>query len=86
MCPFPCHQQLFYWTHLSYIPFWALLIVHGANFWKWFVIPGSLFLGEKALAAALSRVGGLYIVEVNLLPSKVGSTNSKVKGNGYQHV
>ncbi|XP_039225533.1 NADPH oxidase 5 isoform X2 [Crotalus tigris] len=64
-------EQLFYWTHLSYIPFWALLIVHGANFWKWFVIPGSLFLGEKALAAALSRVGGLYIVEVNLLPSKV---------------
>ncbi|XP_015667366.1 NADPH oxidase 5 [Protobothrops mucrosquamatus] len=65
------HFELFYWTHLSYIPFWALLIVHGANFWKWFVIPGSLFLGEKALAAALSRVGGLYIVEVNLLPSKV---------------
>ncbi|ETE62892.1 NADPH oxidase 5, partial [Ophiophagus hannah] len=68
---FLSHQQVFYWTHLFYIPIWALLIVHGANFWKWFVIPGSLFLGEKAFAAALSRVGGLYIVEVNLLPSKV---------------
>uniref|UniRef100_A0A670ZI50 NADPH oxidase 5 n=1 Tax=Pseudonaja textilis TaxID=8673 RepID=A0A670ZI50_PSETE len=65
------HFEVFYWTHLFYIPVWALLIVHGANFWKWFVIPGSLFLGEKAFAAALSRVGGLYIVEVNLLPSKV---------------
>uniref|UniRef100_A0A8C5SQN9 NADPH oxidase 5 n=1 Tax=Laticauda laticaudata TaxID=8630 RepID=A0A8C5SQN9_LATLA len=65
------HFEVFYWTHLFYIPIWALLIVHGANFWKWFVIPGSLFLGEKAFAAALSRVGGLYIVEVNLLPSKV---------------
>ncbi|XP_060550723.1 NADPH oxidase 5 isoform X3 [Pantherophis guttatus] len=64
-------EQVFYWTHLFYIPIWALLIVHGANFWKWFVIPGSLFLGEKAFAAALSRVGGLCIVEVNLLPSKV---------------
>ncbi|XP_034291384.1 NADPH oxidase 5 isoform X2 [Pantherophis guttatus] len=65
------HFEVFYWTHLFYIPIWALLIVHGANFWKWFVIPGSLFLGEKAFAAALSRVGGLCIVEVNLLPSKV---------------
>uniref|UniRef100_A0A8C6XT15 NADPH oxidase 5 n=1 Tax=Naja naja TaxID=35670 RepID=A0A8C6XT15_NAJNA len=65
------HFEVFYWTHLFYIPIWALLIIHGANFWKWFVIPGSLFLGEKAFAAALSHVGGLYIVEVNLLPSKV---------------
>ncbi|XP_058012436.1 NADPH oxidase 5 [Ahaetulla prasina] len=65
------HFEVFYWTHLFYIPIWALLIVHGANFWKWFVIPGSLFLGEKAFAAALSRIGGLCIVEVNLLPSKV---------------
>ncbi|XP_013910660.1 PREDICTED: NADPH oxidase 5 [Thamnophis sirtalis] len=65
------HFEVFYWTHLFYIPIWVLLIVHGANFWKWFVIPGSLFLGEKAFAATLSRVGGLYIVEVNLLPSKV---------------
>ncbi|XP_070619704.1 NADPH oxidase 5 [Erythrolamprus reginae] len=65
------HFEVFYWTHLFYVPIWALLILHGANFWKWFVIPGSLFLGEKAFAAALSRVGGLNIVEVNLLPSKV---------------
>ncbi|XP_063170067.1 NADPH oxidase 5 [Candoia aspera] len=65
------HFEVFYWTHLSYIPVWALLMVHGPNFWKWFVIPGFLFLGEKAFAAALSRVGGLCIVEINLLPSKV---------------
>lgn len=50
---------------------WTLLMVHCANFWKWFVVPGLLFLLEKIVGIAVSRIGGLYIVEVNLLPSKV---------------
>lgn len=50
---------------------WSLLMVHCANFWKWFVVPGLLFLLEKIVGIAVSRMGGLYIVEVNLLPSKV---------------
>lgn len=62
---------MFYWSHLSYIWVWALLIVHCANFWKWFVVPGVVFLIEKLVGVAVSRMGGLYIVEVNLLPSKV---------------
>ncbi|CAI5792604.1 NADPH oxidase 5 [Podarcis lilfordi] len=65
------HFEVFYWTHLSYIFIWALLIVHGPNFWKWFVVPGFLFLLEKIFGVAMSHVGGLYIVEINLLPSKV---------------
>ncbi|KAJ6651232.1 hypothetical protein lerEdw1_021170 [Lerista edwardsae] len=67
----PFHWQVFYWTHLSYIFIWTLLVIHGPNFWKWFVAPGFLFLSEKLLGAALSRFGALYIVEINLLPSKV---------------
>ncbi|XP_062403693.1 NADPH oxidase 5 [Sardina pilchardus] len=65
------HFEVFYWSHLSYVCVWALLIVHCANFWKWFVVPGVLFLAEKMVGVAVSRMGGLYIVEVNLLPSKV---------------
>uniref|UniRef100_A0A8C2I732 NADPH oxidase, EF-hand calcium binding domain 5 n=1 Tax=Cyprinus carpio TaxID=7962 RepID=A0A8C2I732_CYPCA len=65
------HFEVFYWSHLSYIWVWALLIVHCANFWKWFVVPGLMFLIEKLVGIAVSRMGGLYIVEVNLLPSKV---------------
>uniref|UniRef100_A0A3P9IYY3 NADPH oxidase, EF-hand calcium binding domain 5 n=1 Tax=Oryzias latipes TaxID=8090 RepID=A0A3P9IYY3_ORYLA len=64
-------EQVFYWSHLSYIWVLILLIVHCANFWKWFVVPGLLFLLEKIVGIAVSRMGGLYIVEVNLLPSKV---------------
>ncbi len=63
--------QVFYWSHLSYVWVWSLLLVHCANFWKWFVVPGVLFLLEKIVGIAVSRMGGLYIVEVNLLPSKV---------------
>ncbi|NWS46290.1 NOX5 oxidase, partial [Probosciger aterrimus] len=65
------HFEVFYWTHLSYIPIWILLILHGPHFWKWFVAPGCLFVLEKVLGLAWRRAGGLRIVEVNLLPSKV---------------
>ncbi|KAM9352679.1 NADPH oxidase 5 [Symphorus nematophorus] len=65
------HFEVFYWSHLSYVWVWSLLVVHCANFWKWFVVPGLLFLLEKIVGIAVSRMGGLYIVEVNLLPSKV---------------
>uniref|UniRef100_A0A8C2W7Y1 NADPH oxidase 5 n=1 Tax=Cyclopterus lumpus TaxID=8103 RepID=A0A8C2W7Y1_CYCLU len=65
------HFEVFYWSHLSYMWIWSLLMVHCANFWKWFVFPGLLFLLEKIVGLAVSRMGGLYVVEVNLLPSKV---------------
>ncbi|XP_059680048.1 NADPH oxidase 5 [Gavia stellata] len=65
------HFEVFYWTHLSYISVWTLLILHGPHFWKWFAVPGCLFALEKALGLAWRRAGGLRIVEVNLLPSKV---------------
>ncbi|KAM6973794.1 NADPH oxidase 5 [Aplochiton taeniatus] len=65
------HFEVFYWSHLSYVWVWALLVIHCANFWKWFVVPGVIFLLEKLVGIAVSHMGGLYIVEVNLLPSKV---------------
>ncbi|XP_018422903.1 PREDICTED: NADPH oxidase 5 [Nanorana parkeri] len=65
------HFEVFYWTHLSYIWIWILLFLHTPKFWKWFLVPGLLFALEKLLGVAASRIGGLYIVEVNLLPSKV---------------
>ncbi|NXK23030.1 NOX5 oxidase, partial [Arenaria interpres] len=65
------HFEVFYWTHLSYISVWTLLILHGPHFWKWFVVPGCLFVLEKVVGLVWRRAGGLRIVEVNLLPSKV---------------
>ncbi|KAM3870466.1 NADPH oxidase 5 [Diretmus argenteus] len=65
------HFEVFYWSHLSYVWVWSLLVVHCANFWKWFVVPGLAFVLEKIVGIGVSHMGGLYIVEVNLLPSKV---------------
>nr|KAF6393055.1 NADPH oxidase 5 [Pipistrellus kuhlii] len=65
------HFEVFYWTHLAYLPMWLLLILHGPNFWKWLLVPGILFFLEKAVGLAVSRMAALSIVEVNLLPSKV---------------
>lgn len=66
------HSQVFYWSHLSYIPVWFLLLLHGPHFWKWFLIPGSLFFLEKVLGWVWRRAGDLHILEAKLLPSKVG--------------
>ncbi|NWH38316.1 NOX5 oxidase, partial [Chloropsis hardwickii] len=75
-CSSPCvrrggHFEVFYWSHLSYIPVWFLLLLHAPQFWKWFLIPGSLFVLEKVLGWAWRRAGDLHILEAKLLPSKV---------------
>ncbi|KAF4804227.1 NADPH oxidase 5 [Turdus rufiventris] len=76
VCSSPCvrrggHFEVFYWSHLSYIPVWFLLLLHGPHFWKWFLIPGSLFFLEKVLGWVWRRAGDLHILEAKLLPSKV---------------
>ncbi|XP_067002096.2 NADPH oxidase 5 [Anabrus simplex] len=65
--------EIFYWTHLLYIPFWVLTIFHAPNFWKWFVVPGIVYLLERILRLAWMRSerGKTYISSGLLLPSRV---------------
>ncbi|XP_046576417.1 NADPH oxidase 5-like [Haliotis rubra] len=66
--------QVFYWTHMLYVVFWILLILHGRHFWKWFLVPGVVFLIEKMSRSKLIErmtYGNTFITEVNLLPSQV---------------
>ncbi|XP_067653681.1 NADPH oxidase 5-like [Haliotis asinina] len=66
--------QVFYWTHMLYVAFWILLILHGRHFWKWFLVPGTMFILEKLFRSKVIkriRYGQTFITEVNLLPSKV---------------
>ncbi|CAH1788924.1 unnamed protein product, partial [Owenia fusiformis] len=68
------HFQVFYWTHLLYVIFWALLVIHGPIFCYWFALPGVIFIIEKISSSKfvkLAHYGETYIKEVNLLPSKV---------------
>lgn len=69
----PLLLQIFYWTHLLYIPFWVLCLFHGPNFYKWFIVPGVMFLVERILRVLWLRSerGKTYISSGILLPSKV---------------
>nr|XP_022909698.1 NADPH oxidase 5 isoform X2 [Onthophagus taurus] len=65
--------EVFYWTHILYIPFWILLILHCPNFWKWFIIPGILYLIERAYRFQImkSERGKTYISSGIVLASQV---------------
>ncbi|XP_028167953.1 NADPH oxidase 5, partial [Ostrinia furnacalis] len=77
-CSQPCIRrggsfEVFYWTHLLYIPFWVLLLFHGPNFWKWFVLPGTVYVIERVVRLVWMRSehGKSYISSGILLPSRV---------------
>lgn len=41
--------EVFYWTHLLYVAFFVLVLLHGPVFWKFFLIPGTIFIIERTL-------------------------------------
>jgi len=68
--------ELFYYTHLLYIPFWILLFVHAPRFWMWFLAPFAVFLTEtlirfRNLLTSLTEGGQTTIVKAVPLPSDV---------------
>ena len=67
--------QIFYWTHLLYIFYWGLLIIHGPAFWKWFIVPAIIFGVEKThrVTKSLSNEGKSWVTTGIVLPSKVVS-------------
>ncbi|ODM93630.1 NADPH oxidase 5 [Orchesella cincta] len=52
--------EVFYWTHLLYFVFWMLLIVHAPNFWKWFLVPGVIFLIEQFIIRITIKLSQTY--------------------------
>ena len=67
--------QIFYWSHLLYILYWGILIIHAPNFWKWFIVPAVVFAIEKIgrIAKSLSNEGKSWVTTGVVLPSKVVS-------------
>ncbi|KAJ8982927.1 hypothetical protein NQ317_004583 [Molorchus minor] len=70
---FHTSSNIFYYTHLMYVPFWILLILHGPHFWKWFILVGVAYGLERAYRSAfiVTERGKTYISSGLLLPSKV---------------
>jgi hypothetical protein len=68
------HFEVFYWTHLLFIVFYAVQIIHSEHFWKWFLVPGAVYALERLLRSKivhLARYGRTYIIQGKTLPSKV---------------
>ncbi|GIX91341.1 NADPH oxidase 5 [Caerostris extrusa] len=65
--------EVFYYLHLLSFVFWICLILHGPNFWKWFLGPAVLFLMECFVRVNrnLSSSKLAYVQQGVLLPSKV---------------
>ena len=49
--------EVFYFTHLLYVGYWGLLILHAPEFWKWFIAPGIIFLLELSYRQMTSWMG-----------------------------
>lgn len=65
--------ELFYWTHLLYLPFFLLLILHGGNVWKWLLVP-LVFFGLETIyriAFVCSDHGRARVSSLQLLPNQV---------------
>jgi predicted ferric reductase/Ca2+-binding EF-hand superfamily protein len=43
------HFELFYWTHLLYLVWFALALLHGPVFWMWAGIPLAIFAVDRLL-------------------------------------
>lgn len=68
--------ELFYYTHLLYIPFWTLLFLHAPRFWIWFFAPFTIFLIESLVRLRnfltnLTSSGQTTILKAVPLPSNV---------------
>ncbi|CAM1325380.1 NOX5 (predicted) [Pycnogonum litorale] len=65
--------EVFFFTHLLFVPYYLLLIIHAPSFWKWFLIPMTLYFLETCnrLREYYTRRGKTYICQASLLPSKV---------------
>ena len=65
--------------NVSLVGYWGLLILHAPEFWKWFIVPGLIFLLELSYRQMTSWMGKgkTSIFAGVVLPSKV--TNLIVK-------
>ena len=65
--------EIFYWTHLLYLPCMLLFILHSDQAIWWFGIPCAIFLVGKVkmIKRRIDGSGKSYVVCGTLLPSKV---------------
>eukprot|EP00761_Pharyngomonas_kirbyi_P006350 gb/GECH01006356.1/.p1 GENE.gb/GECH01006356.1/~~gb/GECH01006356.1/.p1 ORF type:complete len:609 (+),score=143.17 gb/GECH01006356.1/:1-1827(+) len=74
---------VFWYTHHLFIIFFAALLIHGKNFWKWFLIPGTLYLVERLLRIVRGN-SKTIVKKVHALPSNVIWLEVEKSGFAYK--
>lgn len=62
--------ELFHFTHLLYLAFFALLIVHAPALWRWAALPAALFAVDRGLRI-VRRTRMTSLADARALPSGV---------------
>lgn len=83
--------EYFWYTHHLFTAFFLICLLHGRgfigpNFWKWFVVPGSLYLLER-LFRTLKSKKDVTLLSVTLMKPNVMSLEFEKSGpfkHGYQ--
>ena len=65
--------EVFYWTHLTYLPIILLMFLHSTTTWFYLLVPGLLFLLGKLLLIVSSwyRATSTSVLSCSALPSSV---------------
>ncbi|UYV80303.1 NOX5 [Cordylochernes scorpioides] len=76
LCSLPCVRrsgrfEVFYYSHLLFLLYWAVLLAHGPMFWAWLLVPGLVFLAESLLRLLRHLRASTYVERGVLLPSGV---------------
>ncbi|CAN0545699.1 unnamed protein product, partial [Laminaria digitata] len=64
------HFELFYLTHLCFVIWFALALMHGPNFWQWVALPFLGYLVERVIRARRMKTS-MPVTEMKPLPSGV---------------
>jgi len=67
------HFEIFYFSHLLYWAYFACMILHAPNYWKWIIGPGLIWIAEMSyrVISYLFGAGKTVIKAGIVLPSKV---------------
>lgn len=81
---------VFWFLHHLFIFFFVLLLVHGKNFWMWFLGPGTLYLLERVLrnlrGSALTIVKRVHYLKGNIFVLVLDKPSMKYKAGQYAFV
>jgi len=67
------HFEIFYFSHLLYWAYFALLVCHAPAYWMWLIVPGFIWVGEMSyrVIKVLFGAGKTVIKAGVILPSNV---------------